>query len=222
MLFEVLVEDQSGCTSLDVLLPKILGTDHSYRLHAYKGVGRIPATLKTTSDPSKRALLNQLPRLLQGYGRTFANYPKEYRAAVVIVCDLDDANLTHFRKELSSLLQQCNPKPITRFCIAVEEFEAWFLGDVSAVQKAYPKANSAILKSYDPDSIVGTWERLADAVYSGGHLALQQKGYQAIGYEKSRWAQRISPYMDVWQNRSPSFQSFRDTLRSLAEQSPSE
>ena len=73
-----------------------------------------------------------------------------------------------------------------------------------------------ILDGYVNDSICGTWERLADAVYAGGAIALSKKGWQAVGAEKSRWAENISPVMDVDSNKSPSFQYFRNALRELA------
>jgi len=38
-------------------------------VRAYKGIGRLPKNLKGTSDPSKRILLDQLPKLLRGYGK---------------------------------------------------------------------------------------------------------------------------------------------------------
>lgn len=61
MRFEVLVEDQSGSIALDVVLEKILGAngaDHSWRLHRYKGIGRIPKNLHAVTDPRKRLLLD--------------------------------------------------------------------------------------------------------------------------------------------------------------------
>ena len=45
MHFEILVEDASGELLLGSLLPKILGKNgnpHTWRTHAYKGIGRVP------------------------------------------------------------------------------------------------------------------------------------------------------------------------------------
>jgi hypothetical protein len=216
MHFEILVEDQSGKKALDILVPKIIGNEHSFKVRPYKGIGHIPKDLRGKSNPNKRILLDQLPRLLKGYGNTFAHYPKECPAAVILVCDLDDKCLKVFRSELINILNSCNPKPEARFCIAIEEGEAWFLGDVPAVKMAYPKAKDAVLNSYITDSICGTWEILADSVYSGGHHALSSRGGHMVGAEKSKWAENISPKMDVKNNRSPSFCYFRDKLRELA------
>jgi len=210
MHFEFLMEDQSSEKSMKILIPKLLGDKVTYNIHPYKGIGRIPKGLRPKSDASKRILLDQLPRLLRGYG----SVPN--CGTIVIVCDLDDKDKKQFLSELHSVLDACNPKPQALFCLAVEEFEAWYLGDLKAVRKAYPKTKLQVLNNYVNDSICGTWETLADAVYKGGHEALSKKGWQAIGEQKSAWAEAISPHMNVEDNASPSFQFLRSRLRSVA------
>jgi len=214
MHFEILVEDASGKTALDLIVPRILGDDHTFNVHSYKGIGRIPVNLNPNQDPKKRILLNQLPRLISGYGKTFSSYPEEYRASLFIVCDLDDRSLGAFRSELVALAEDCHPRPPFEFCLAIEEGEAWFLGDKDAIKKAFPKAKDSILNAYTNDSICGTWEKLADAVYPGGAKALQAEGWQRIGAEKSRWASLIAPHMSVDANLSPSFEYFKQRVRS--------
>ncbi len=215
MHFHILVEDQSGKKALDILVPKIVGTVHTFKVYAYKGIGRIPKNMRDTDDAGKRILLDCLPKLLKGYGKAFAGR-RNYSEAVVLVCDLDDKCLKSFRAELCGILNACNPKPETRFCIAIEEGEAWFLGDSHAVKMAYPRATDSVLNSYVNDSICGTWETLADAVFQGGASALSSKGWQAVGAEKSRWAEEISPHMVVENNQSPSYCYFRQKLQELA------
>lgn len=215
MHFEVLVEDQSGKITLEELLPKIVGREHSFKITAYKGVGRIPKNMRDTHNAAKRILLDNLPKLLKGYGKTFAGYSTDYKAAVIVVCDLDDKCLAKFRKELNTILNACNPQPETRFCIAIEEEEAWLLGDKDALKAAYPNARDNILGKYVQDDICGTWELLADAVYPGGARVLKEAGWQAVGAEKSNWAKNITPHMDVEKNLSPSFLYFRQKLLDL-------
>ena len=216
MHFEVLVEDQSGKAMLDILLEKIINESHTFEVKPYKGIGHIPRNLTSTSDASKRLLLDQLPRLLRGYGRTFAGYPENYPAAVIVVCDLDDKCLKNFREELFAVLNACDPKPETRFCIAIEEGEAWLLGDMPAVKAAYPNARDSVLNRYENDAVCGTWELMADAVYRGGSNHLTNQGWQAVGREKSNWSKTIAPHMDVENNASPSFRYFREKVRGLA------
>ncbi len=73
MQLEFLVEDVSGKRALEALIPKIIGATASFRIHAYKGVGRIPKGMRGEVDPSKRILPDNLPRLLSGYGQPFSS-----------------------------------------------------------------------------------------------------------------------------------------------------
>ena len=214
MHLEVLVEDQSGGIALESVLEKILGLKgavHSWRIHPYKGIGRLPTNLRGVTNPTNRLLLDQLPRILRGYGRSLQD-----SSAVVVVVDLDDKDCITFKQELLDVLNACNPSPKTLFRIAIEESEAWLLGDRAAVKSAYPSAKDSVLNSYVQDSICGTWEALADAVHSGGSTLLKKLGYPAAGMAKCEWAGNISPYLDVNSNQSKSFQVFRDGVKKLA------
>lgn len=216
MHFEILVKDVSGKAALEILLPQIVGEGNSYRIHSYRGIGRIPKGLKDPKDASKRVLLDNLPKALRGYGKSYAGVVGDPLAAVIVVCDLDDRDPGAFLKELDAILQSCDPAPVTRFCLAIEEGEAWFLGDMQAVIATFPRAKRDVLAAYVNDSICGTWELLADAVYPGGSKVLERLGRRAMGTEKFNWAQKIPVSMNVEVNRSPSFCAFRDTVRALA------
>jgi len=211
MHFEILIEDQSGAKAMNILLPKIFGGNITFRIHGYKGIGHIPQGLKPKSDANKRKLLDQLPRILSGYGKV----PDS--GYIIIICDLDDKIKKEFLHELNDILNRCYPKPNALFCLAIEEFEAWYLGDLAAVRKAYPKAKNNFLNGYKNDSICGTWELLADAVCKGGHRVLIKMGWRAVGKQKSVWAEEISPYMNIDGNISPSFRDMVKQLRSITE-----
>ena len=215
MHFEILIEDLSGKTALDILIPEVIRTDDTFRVISYRGIGHIPKDLQSQTDAQDRILLDRLPSLFKGYGKTYFSNPAKQHTVLLVVCDLDKKCLKTFRQELIAILNECNPEIETRFCIAVEEGEAWFLGDLAAIRKAYPDAKSSILNRYQNDSICDTWELLADAIYPGGSIKLKERGYQAVGKEKSEWAERITPYMDINNNKSPSFCYFRDKIRKL-------
>ena len=106
MHFEFLIEDKSGEEMLKILVPKMIDTQiHTFKIHSYKGIGAIPKNMKTTQDAAKRSLLNQLPKLLSGYGKSF-QYDLENNA-VILVCDLDNKNKEQFLKELNAVLESC-------------------------------------------------------------------------------------------------------------------
>lgn len=212
MHIEVLVEDSSGEKLLQVLLPQLLGPQgepHTWRLHAYKGIGRIPKGLVPNTDAAKRILLDRLPKQLRGYGKTPGI------DAVVIVLDTDKRDCAAFLAELKAAADACNPVPNTLFRLAIEEMEAWYLGDQEALLSAYPRAKLDVLGKYVQDSACDTWELLADAVHSGGSAAIKKVGWPFPGQMKHEWAEKIGPLMDPERNISPSFRKLRDGLRRL-------
>jgi hypothetical protein len=212
MHIEILVEDSSGEKLLGILLPKILGMQgapHSWRLHSYKGIGRIPKGLSSAADPAKRILLDNLPRLLGGYGKTPGI------DAVVIILDSDKRNCRDFLAELKAIANESDPSPRTMFRLAIEEIEAWYFGDEAALLKAYPKAKKDVLSRYKQDSVCDTWEKLADAVYRGGSAAINMAGWPLPGQIKHEWAEKIGPMLELDRNVSPSFGKLRDGLRDL-------
>lgn len=212
MHIEVLVEDSSGALLIQALLPRVIGehgSPHTWRIHQYKGIGRLPANLHKQADPSKRSLLGLLKKLLTGYGRTPGI------DAVVVVVDSDDRNCKQFLKELNEVHSICDPAPNTMFRLAIEEMEAWLLGDRDALLQAYPRAKLKTLNTYRQDSICGTWELLADAVHTGGSAAIKSAGWPLPGRVKHQWVENIEPFMDVEVNKSPSFIKFRDGIRQL-------
>ena len=216
MHIEVLVEDSSGAALDETLLPRIIGDPesiHTWRVHKYKGVGKLRRDLKTGKNPAHRQLLDQLPRLLQGYGKTPGT------DAVVVVIDTDRQDCALFLQQLGDLLATCTPAPPqTLFRLAIEEIEAWYLGDKDAVVAAYPKANQEVIDRYVQDSVCGTWETLADSVYPGGSAKVKKEGWPRPGELKHEWAEKIGPHLKLDRNASPSFNKFVAGIRRLVRQ----
>lgn len=217
MHIEILVEDSSGEKLLQSLIPRFLGEHehrHTWRIHPYKGVGRMPEALGRGSDPAKRILLDQLPRLLRGYGRTPGI------DAVIVVLDSDARNCQEFLLELKQLASSCDSHPETLFRLAIEEIEAWYLGDRKALMSAYPRAKTSVLDRYVQDSVCGTWELLADAICPGGSSVIRKAGWPTPGHVKHEWAEKIGPLLDIDCNRSPSFGKLKNGLmRMVSERS---
>lgn len=214
MHFEILVEDSSGAKLMESVLPKLLGEQgnpHSWRVHGYNGIGRIPKKeMDARADPAKRMLLDRLPGILRAHGKTHGI------DAVVVILDTDKRDCVDFLAELKALAAGCNPAPNTLFRLAIEEVEAWYLGDRQALEKAYPRAKADVLNRYVQDSVCGTWELLADAIHPGGSAAIKKAGWPLPGQIKHEWAEKIGPLLDPDRNVSPSFGKLRDGLRRLA------
>lgn len=217
MHIEFLVEDSSGSELLNILLPQLLGPKyqpHTWDLKTFQGIGKLPKNLNAVPDPKKKTLLDNLPLRLKAYGKSHGF------DAVVVVLDLDNENYKKFSDELMEVAHKCAPNLLTIFNLAIEETEAWYLGDQPAVLKAYPHAKRSVLSSYKQDTACGTWELLADAVHPGGSKAIKKAGWPLPGQIKHKWAENIGKLMTLDKNESPSFNAFRDGMRQLAARTP--
>lgn len=217
MHFEFLVEGQAELTALSILMSRILGDygqPHTWKIHKHRGIGRIPDNPGAKPNKHDQTLLHNLPSKLRAYGDEGRD-----DVVVVVLVDLDDRpDCVSFKSDLVELLNDCQQQPNALFRIAIEELEAWFLGDQQAIKQAYPDARQPIIDAYVQDSQCGTWEKLAEAIYPGGLTALGQHGKRSVRIleQKRIWAKEICPLLDVQENQSPSFQAFRDGVRRMS------
>jgi hypothetical protein len=203
MHIEFLVEEPSAEAALKNLMPKIVpGVDIRFRVFQ-----------------CKQDLLSKLPRLLKGYKWI----PADWR--IVVLVDEDRQDCLELKSKLERAAVDAGFVTRTRAGggsafqvlnrISIEELEAWFFGDVEALHRAYPKIPLSLgtrSKYHDPDAIQGgTWEAL--------EKELQRKGYFHGGLAKIEAAKAISAHMNPDQNRSKSFQIFRDGLQDMVKYS---
>lgn len=192
---EVLVEEPSAEEALKTLLPKIVpGID--FQIIPFNG---------------KTDLLRKLPVRLRDYTRHWA----ETGLRIVVLLDRDNDDCVELKNRLVEIAREAGlPGEATLFRIVIEELEAWFLGDVPALHTADPKVPSSLgsqTKFRDPENVPGgAWEGLEHA--------LQKHGYHSKGLQKIRAAREIVGHMDIENNRSQSFQVFRDGLRRLVKE----
>ncbi len=195
MHFEVLVEEPSAQAAMDVLLPRLLGPEHTWQTHNFR---------------DKQTLLKELPRRLRGYAHWI---PPNYRIVVLLDEDRQDCLVLKARLDQTAREAGLTDRVLNR--IAVEELEAWWFGDVDALRTVYPRLPATLARRgryRDPDAIAGgTWEALDQE--------LRQVGYRE-GLLKTAAAEQIAQYLDLERNTSTSFQVFRDGVRHLLRGEP--
>lgn len=198
MHLELLVEEQSAEVALRLLVPKIVGKSASFEVRAFQG---------------KQNLRRKLGERLRGYRHWLPD-----NACIVVLVDLDVHDCRELKDELEQTALDAGLRTVStakkgqRFQVvnrlAIEELEAWFFGDVAALNAAYPRVPPSLgqrRRYRDPDAIPGgTWEAL--------ERVLQNAGYYSGGLPKVEAARKISAFMEPQRNRSKSFQVFRDTL----------
>ena len=219
MHFQFLIEDPSGEAMVKLLMEKVHEEypEITMDYKGFHGIGKFPQKKGTAKEIKTGKLLNDLAVYLDGFNKSFIKIPN-YPVAVFVVVDNDDNNPAEFRKKLEEVAQKKNITIDHVFCLAIEEMEAWLLGDETALFAAYPKAKRNIYQTYVQDSICGTWEKLADVIYPGGSLRMKKDNPsgKGIGKIKMEWATNIGARMDLNNNASPSFNFFVDEIRKRA------
>lgn len=211
MHFQFLVEDQSSAVLIDRVMSRVIkdNSQDSYNYKAFRGIGGFTKK-NTVKETHSGKLLNDLATYMRGFQRSLQGI----EAALIIVLDNDNNNPKAFINQLNKVAEDNRIEMDYVFCLAIEEVEAWLLGDELAIQKAYPKYKKNVLHDYKQDSICGTWEMLADVVFKGGIREIKKKkmSYVEIGKLKTEWACKIGDYMVFEDNKSPSFRFFYQTI----------
>lgn len=175
---------------LQGLLPRLLPEDISFLIHSFQG---------------KPDLLGKLRQQLRAY----ANWiPPDYR--IVVIVDRDEEDCRKLKRRLEDAATSAHFVTRTQAAgnrwqlvnrIAIEELEAWYFGDWTAVQTAYPGVGPHIprkAKFRDPDAIHGgTWEAF--------HRILKKHGYFLYGFRKGEAARALGCLVESHRSSSRSF-----------------
>jgi Domain of unknown function (DUF4276) len=196
MKLHILVEGPSEEAFLKEWMPRFLPS-HQFKTIVHRGKGRLSEAMDAAPDSKKQGLLDQLPAKLRAYSRSLD--PSTDRVLVLI--DADNEPCIDLKSRLSRCHKNNAPDLVALFRIAVEETEAFYLGDRKAIARAFPKAKLRRLGDYTQDSICGTWEKFRDVI-----------DYPHDTEDKPGWAAQMGKHLTVKfedeSNVSPSFQQF--------------
>lgn len=181
---EILVEEPSMAECLKEFLPKIAPEnwklDENYFIRKHQGKADLQKSIHTKV-------------------RVFDNWHEP--VAVVILHDQDSADCKELKHELN---ERCGEYSIPiKIRIVCRELESWFLGDLTAIEKAYPgfKSNRYLGKAQfrNPD-VLNAKDKLKKILPE---------------YKEIASSREISKYLDIENNRSESFRQFVSGIQSI-------
>lgn len=180
---EFLLEEPSMANVLKVILPKILPPGYrlneNYFLRPHRG---------------KSDLQKSIPNKI----RTFSNFHEPVK--IVILHDQDTNDCKKLKRQLMRLCEESGNCPVL-IRIICRELESWFLGDMDAMESAYPgfKAHKYKNKAKfrNPDKC----------------QAFEELTAILPEFQKGSGSRSIAPHLNFQQNASPSFQTFISGLK---------
>jgi hypothetical protein len=185
MRIEFLLEEPSMASVLVEILPKILPAEFVLNTNCF-----------LRPHQGKSDLRKSIPNKV----RAFSHSSEEVK--IVILHDQDSNDCKVLKRQIQDLCIQNGDCP-TLIRIVCKELEAWYLGDMDAIQKVYPrfKANNhkRVAKFRNPD-ICNASDELQRVIPDF------QKGYAS---------REISKHLNIEENQSESFIQFRDGIRSF-------
>ena len=220
MRIEVLTEDKSGAVVVERLIARILereGKKAEVYVRPHRGCGSLPKDWDSRPVKFASSLLDLLPAKCRAYNKVCAGTD----TILVVIMDSDSNDPDELRKTLYTVCKKYARDVRSVIGLCTEEIEAWLLGDIKALVKAFPECDLDAYGEYVQDGICGTWEALCRVTFPETFENIIDIGYPAIGHYKARWAEAVSEFMDPEENVSPSFLTFRNALRAaLRDHSP--
>ena len=170
-----LLEERSMQRALENLLPLIIPGE-SYEIRSHNG-----------KEDLQLAIRKVVPTLSRQPG-----------VIIVILHDQNSHNCLELKNKLKVLSERADCEVLIR--IVCKELEAWFLGDMAAIEQAYPRFRAAKFQNRkrfrNTDEIKKPSEHLR-------RIVPELKRYDILS--KLDAAERISACMNVRNNRSKSF-----------------
>ena len=109
---------------------------HPIVVHPHQGKGTLPSVQTSRPDRGRRGVLDLLPATLRGYAEALD--PK--RDAVLIVVDADNDDPNKLEAEISEAVSSVAPTLRVIVRDAVEETEAFYLGDLRGAPARLPRS----------------------------------------------------------------------------------
>lgn len=185
----IFTEEPSIKNVFDAVLPKILPEGVNYSIHTHQG-----------KQDLEKAILTTVP--------TISRIPN---SKILITRDQDIGNCIDIKNRIIDLVSQnCTCEFYVR--IVCKELESWFLGDLDAVGEAY--------RRFKPENFQNKSKlRNVDNIQNPGKYlkAIIPEHFDKKTLPKLETSEKISRFMRIEKNRSPSFNNTIKAIISLTQ-----
>jgi hypothetical protein len=185
LCIEILVEESSMKHFLENILPQILPDGINLNQNCF-----------IRAHEGKQHLKKEIPKKIRAYKHL------KTPVKVVIIQDQDSSDCKVLKAELTQMVNNSGPLPhLVR--IACRELESWYIGDMGAIERVYPKFKAEKYRNWDkfrnPD--------LCNASHELKKIIPE--------FQKGVASREISKYIKLSNNKSISFMHLINGLQSF-------
>jgi len=187
---EILVEEPSVAEVLNIILPKVLPDGWVLNENCF-----------VRPHEGKQDLQLSIPRKIRAASK------KDFTTGFIILQDQDSNDCRVLKSQLVKLCEDAQPGNRAvpfKVRIVCHELEAWYLGDMDAIERVFPRFHAdkyrGKKKFRQPDECNNPKQELKKIVGN---------------YAQITTAREIAPHMDIQGNNSPSFHCFISGLLSM-------
>lgn len=187
---EILVEERSVAEVLNMILPKVLPDGWVLNVNCF-----------VRPHEGKQDLQQSIPRKIRVASK------KDIITGFIILQDQDSNDCRKLKSQIVKLCedaQQGSRSVPFKVRIVCHELEAWYLGDMDAIEHVFPRFHAANYRGKEsfrqPDECNNPKQELKKNVGDYAQIAT---------------AREIAPHLDIEGNRSPSFRCFISGLLSM-------
>lgn len=186
---EILVEEPSIAEVLKAILPKVLPAGWEVGVNCF-----------IRPHEGKRDLQASIPRKIRVASR------QGTASGFIIVQDQDTGDCRRLKAKLVKLCSDAQREGFPPFKVRIvcHELESWYLGDMAAIEKVFPRFKAAKYKNKkrfrNPDECVNPKDELKKMVGE---------------YPQIATARELAMHMDIDANKSHSFHCFISALKRM-------
>jgi len=180
MRLVIFTEEESMSATLRILLPRLGLAEDRFLIVTFQGVTDLELSL---------------PRKLRKW--------RDPEARFLILRDNDRGDCRARKARLMGIVTKANREARTKVRIVVQQLEAWFLGDITALE------NAGILAP-------GSRPAAVRKAPEGHARPVEVLKRLEPAYQKTNGARRIAPHLDLTDNRASSFVNTIAAIRELS------
>ena len=183
-----MTEEPSIKNIFEVVLPQILPSDVGFRILVHQG-----------KNDLEKALLEKTASLSRIKG-----------AKILITIDQDANDCKQLKQRLADIIDK-NCSCEYKIRIVCKELESWLLGDLSAIEKAFPRFRSV---SYTQKEQMRNVDKIKGKP-SDFLLRIIPEFKDRKKLPKLEFSKKIAPFLDITNNTSTSFNHTINAIRQL-------